>query len=663
MRRALFLILFVSLFLILMQKVYEPDTYWHLKTGEIILKTKAIPDKEIFSFTTEGKDWTPPEWLADIIFYLIYKTGGFDLLNLFSILIYTSSFLLLFYILIQRGTSEIVSAALVTIAALGASERSQPRPHIFTYLFLALMIFLLDGYRLKDKKYLYILPVLGIFWVNLHPESLLAGIFFFSIIFMELLKIYLNKNIPEQYSYLRIENELNYEKIKYLIIISVLFFAVNILNPQGYKIFTFLFKHHDVIKKIAINEFLPIKFDEFPKTYLSIIILILLSFLGIIRNFQELPFVIGLGLLTIKLRRFLPEFYIFALPAAGVAIQFYLEHASRFIKKHLPSFPFRFLIGVSFLLFLLFVGYSIKTLYYYDIYDFKGIGIHRIYNPKNAFDFIEKNRIKPRVYNTANLGGAFILRFFPEQKVFEDTRLISYEALAKYKESPTRPDFFELARFFDINYAVIGTDLSILKSVPELKERWALVYFDDYVEIFVKRSPENEHIYKGKDFVAINPETIVEMVEDAVENSILPINVIYELRRAATLAPDSYKIHYALGSLLSLNNNDKAAIAEAKVELKKSIDILPLFPYSNKRLAEILSAEGNYNEAIYYYKRFLRSAELNKSDTLSDLLVELGILYMKAKNYSKAKQTFKRALKLDNKNTAARENLLSLSSF
>lgn len=663
MKKFIFVILAISIFLILLQKVYEPDTFWHIKTGEIILKTKAIPQKDIFSFVTEGRDWTPPEWLSDVVFYLVYKAGGFALLNIFSIILYGLCFVLLFYILIQRGVTTIISSTIVTVAAIAACERSQPRPHIFTYVFLALMTLFIDEYRLKGRKYIFSLPIISLFWVNLHPESAMAVLIFLSIIIMEIIKIYLNRYIPEKYSSLRMENEQNFGNIITLFIIFSLTLIANFINPQGYKVFDFLFRHPDVITKLEIHEFLPLNFDGFPKTFLSIVILMSIAILGIRKNFHEIPLAIGFGFLTFKFRRFLPEFFIFALPAAGIAIQFYLDTAGTSIKKYIASFPFKIVNGLAVILFLIFVSYSVRTLFYYDLYSFKGIGLHQKYFPKNAFEFIEKNRIKPNVYNTANFGGAMIFYFFPEQKVFEDTRLISYETFLKYKESVNRPDFFKLVEFYEINYSLIDIDLSILSNYPEMREHWALVYFDDYSEIFVKKIPENEYLYKGKEFMAINPEKIEDMVEYTLDNSIMPVNVVYEMRRALTLAPNSYKLHYALGALLSLNNNDKNAIAESKAELKKSLELMPHYPYSNKRLAGILMSEGNYKEAIPYFEKFVRCADFNKWDTLSDILNEFGILYIRAKDYSKAKRVFKKALKIDPKNTAASENLKSLSSF
>lgn len=663
MKRFIFVVLVISLFLILLQKVFEPDTFWHIKTGEIILKTKEIPHKDIFSIVTEGRDWTPPEWLSDVIFYLVYKAGGFELLNLFSIIIFCFSFILIFYLLIKRGTNIVLSAIIVTVAALSSAERSATRPHTFSYLFMALMILLLDEYRYNHKKYIYFLPLISLLWVNLHPESAVAVFILLSIIIMEVIKIYINKYLPEKYPFLRLEGELNYSKLLILTIILLITFTVNFINPQGYRVFDFLYRHPDVITKIDINEFKPLDYEGYPKIYLSIIIFIAISILGFRKNFHNLHLTIIFGILTLKFRRFLPEFFIFALSTAGVSLQYYLEILKNITSRFIKNLPYTVLNGIFALFYIIFSSYSINFLFKYDFYSFKGLGLHPVYFPENAFEFIKKNRLKPNVYNTANLGGGMIFYFFPEQKIFEDTRLISYEALVQYKENFTKINFSQLVKFYDLNYAILDIQLSLYSTYPEIRNNWALIYFDDYSEILVKKTPENEHFYKGKEFLAINPERIDELVESAIENGFIPLNTIYEIRRALSLAPQSYKLHYALGALLSLNSNDPAAIEESKVELKKSLKLMPLYPYSNKIMASILASEGNYKEAIPYFEKFVRCAEYNKWDTLSDILNEFGILYIKAKDYKNAKRVFKKALKIDPKNTAASEHLKSLSSF
>src|SRR5215472_9249008 len=54
----------------------DPDLWWHLKLGQIIATTHAIPSTELFSHTAPGHPWTAHEWLAQLSMYCAYQAGG-----------------------------------------------------------------------------------------------------------------------------------------------------------------------------------------------------------------------------------------------------------------------------------------------------------------------------------------------------------------------------------------------------------------------------------------------------------------------------------------------------------------------------------------------------------------------------------------------------------
>src|SRR5262245_28551789 len=43
----------------------DGDTFWHLATGEWILRHGAVPTKDPFSYTFAGGPWQAHEWLAE----------------------------------------------------------------------------------------------------------------------------------------------------------------------------------------------------------------------------------------------------------------------------------------------------------------------------------------------------------------------------------------------------------------------------------------------------------------------------------------------------------------------------------------------------------------------------------------------------------------------
>ena len=147
------------------------DIWWHLKTGEHILSEKSIPSTDLYSFTAVGKPWITHEWLAEVIFYLLYLAGGLNLLIIFKVIIST---LISFIFVYNLGRSESRNPLIFILLAAGiclGSYRIFVRPHLFTYLFLSILsvnIFKSGYFERKKILTLIIMPVLFLFWANIH---------------------------------------------------------------------------------------------------------------------------------------------------------------------------------------------------------------------------------------------------------------------------------------------------------------------------------------------------------------------------------------------------------------------------------------------------------------------------------------------------------------
>jgi len=90
-------------FVLSLQKVYEPDCFWQLKTGELILKTHSIPSTDPFALVTEGVKWVNTEWLFQVFFYLLHQIGGFNLIEIVSSLFFVSGFFLLLSLMLRKN--------------------------------------------------------------------------------------------------------------------------------------------------------------------------------------------------------------------------------------------------------------------------------------------------------------------------------------------------------------------------------------------------------------------------------------------------------------------------------------------------------------------------------------------------------------------------------
>jgi len=81
-RRLLLTILFALIFTMAVRVPTDTDTWWHLRSGEYIVRTHSIPRHDVFSHTVAGKPWIDHGWLAQIAIYLLYAAFGYAGLGL-----------------------------------------------------------------------------------------------------------------------------------------------------------------------------------------------------------------------------------------------------------------------------------------------------------------------------------------------------------------------------------------------------------------------------------------------------------------------------------------------------------------------------------------------------------------------------------------------------
>ncbi len=161
-------------FLLALEKISEPDTFWHLKTGEWIIAHDAVPHTDPFSATVNGKEWLDWEWLFQVGIYVLYSWGGFNALVVGKAFVVFLAGLVVFRTC-QRNGAGVSLAAFATVAAFVASRaRLEVRPDVVMLLFAAVTIALLEAARRGKLSALLWVPVVELLWVNSHGSFVLG---------------------------------------------------------------------------------------------------------------------------------------------------------------------------------------------------------------------------------------------------------------------------------------------------------------------------------------------------------------------------------------------------------------------------------------------------------------------------------------------------------
>jgi len=142
----------------------DPDLWWHLRTGQLIVETGHIPHTDPFSFTRFGDPWVSHEWLSEVVLYELWSHIGPWALIVFSSIVTTIGFLILYW---RCPGSPHWAAALIVLGALASAPSWGSRPQMFTFMFASLLLWLLEQGEGRPHLLLFI-PPLFLLWLNLH---------------------------------------------------------------------------------------------------------------------------------------------------------------------------------------------------------------------------------------------------------------------------------------------------------------------------------------------------------------------------------------------------------------------------------------------------------------------------------------------------------------
>jgi hypothetical protein len=156
----------------LLANLQSVDLAYHLRAGNLVLATLAIPSTDSFTFTAAGLPWQDQQWGAEVILALVYQAAGWSGLVILRALLVGVLFALVFD-MCRRGTSA-RSGALLTLASFGlAAVTLALRPQLFGMVLFALTLWLISRRRERPGD-LWLVLVVSLVWANVHGSFVLA---------------------------------------------------------------------------------------------------------------------------------------------------------------------------------------------------------------------------------------------------------------------------------------------------------------------------------------------------------------------------------------------------------------------------------------------------------------------------------------------------------
>ena len=471
---------FFLIFILSFRLLSDPDLGFHLKAGKWIVENRTVPDHDISTYTVSTHEYIDLHWLFQICIYFIFSATGYKGL---SLLVTFLSFTLLCLLLLRNRMFRIpisITSILLFFGYLIIEPRIMLRPEMFTFIYISLILIILDTYLYTRRNFLFLLPLIMLLWCNSQALFILGfaltGAYFISLVFRD-------KKIDKKFFLWMIGSVL-----------------ICFCNPYFIKGFSFpielftRFEQENIFNQ-HIKEFSSIsRLNTLTTKEILFILFAFLTFLLNLLTYRKrkphefILLAIFFYLALIALRN-IPLFIIIAFPIASAAWKDVQEK----ICENFQGYRGKKLIFIQYFAIVLLstvpvaMAARIYTNAYYvsnRSYNKTGIGLDLDQQPYSVASFLVKNKLKGRIINSLSFGGW--LSWSIPQPVFIDARL-----------EVMKEDFYQeifdswnggLQRLIEkynpdllvYNYQVYYPWTLQLASLPT----WRLIYIDGLAAVF-----------------------------------------------------------------------------------------------------------------------------------------------------------------------------------
>ena len=478
-RQVFFIILILCLFLMTIRPIADPDFWWHLRTGQIIVQTHSIPHTDSFSYTKVGEPWITHEWLSEILIYALFRLGSYGLLIFIFSLIITGAFLLT-YLRSPVETRPYMAGFVLLFGAISTAPTWGVRPQMLSLLFASFFLLLLDRFWQDGKlKFLIPLPLIMLIWVNLHAGYFLGLVLVGIYIAGGLIEILVAGIFKRE----QVDRLPTFRAILSLSITLGVCILATLANPNG--IFIIIYPFQTLTSSSMqhfIQEWFSPDFHQMMWQPLAWLILTLIG-VGMISKKSISPtnilMTIVFGYAALISMRNIPFFALAAIPVLSEQISSLIN-----IRKsaYAPSRLFRLIVPILLGSILL-----ITSLRFIQVVN--GQQKTEANNfPQAAVDWMQKNVPAGNLFNSYNWGGYLIWRLYPQYRVYIDGRADVYgdafifDYLSIYNAEPGWEDKLNNRGVHTILVESDAPLANVLRQSPA----WHVSFLDKQSIIFVK---------------------------------------------------------------------------------------------------------------------------------------------------------------------------------
>jgi hypothetical protein len=502
-RQLLVAILFVALFAMAVRQPADTDTWWHLKSGELMWETGQVLRADPFSHTVNGQPWIDHGWLMQVLLWPVYRIAGLGGLALLLAALVTASFALVY---LQCEGKPFLAALAALLAAISSSVIWAIRPQAASMLLAAVVAYLLASYkRTGNPRWLWALPLIVVLWVNCHGGFVIA----FLLMGCYLVGETLNRvTAPSPPAPLPGRERGEGVRIQPLVVATLVSIPAVLLNPNTVKMIPYAYQTvsigalQDFIQEWAAPNFHNLQYQPF-----IWLLLLTMAAMGLSRrqaDWTDLALVGLFGYMALLAVRNIALFALVAPPVLtrhAVAALDDLAMANPRLSwlaalTHTLSPPHprrRQAMLNTLLLAIVVIGAGAKV--FLGLAQLRDPAVWGRGLPLAASEYLREHPLPGKMFNTYNWGGYLIWSLYPDNPVFVDGRTDLYALNSQVLEDYAtvhwiRPGWEEVLDRYGIGY-VITERTGLLDEMLATTPGWQAVYQDDLAVIYGRSERES----------------------------------------------------------------------------------------------------------------------------------------------------------------------------
>lgn len=467
----------------LRKPIGDPDLGWHLAVGREMLRDGRIPTVDHFSYVAEGRPWLVYSWLAEVFFAACEALAGPGGLIVLSALLVTATSAVVLSACRATGARHAVAIGITALAAVVAAPTWTVRPHLFSFLFTALVTLLVsrDGRAAAAQP---TTPLPRAAWLLVPMTALWANTHVFFIYGFAVLGIH---------AFVRWRGWLwdvaRGRPRGEALALGIALAAALLATPHGLALPAHLLALADEpVTFEMVSELQTPSLHALPGKLLAIYffaVTLVLVLSPLRRDPGELATVYLFAFLAFSMARNMPFFAIVAAPVLTRHLDALLPRTAD--PPPTLSHRRRRLHALVLGGWLVFIGCALPRTAAYD----RDAAVSATRYPRDAVAFLERQPPLGRLFNHFNWGGYLIATLYPRYRVSIDGRTGVYgdANLAQYRATQRlRADWRTYFDRCDPDVVVWRKDEPFVQALALLPE-WRRLYEDAVAVIFVREPP------------------------------------------------------------------------------------------------------------------------------------------------------------------------------